>query len=255
MKRHPLSLTSIAIAVLAAMISIGPAMAQDATPVAEESTAAVSDQLRPWTVDQPFTPQPDECTVDAVDLSRVTTTLATPIPVRADTLTTHGIESMAVTGLADAATVAGVTDTLTLFWACTNAGNRPAVAALMTPGAIAQFYGIDLSLTGQELDDAVASALVNSGDRPEENWASIDGVLTIAYLGDGRTGALVLNTDPLVNGGDQVLDLVIFVNLNGIYQVDSFVFDPFDLTPGYGFEKGERAGVCRNADPGSFIFG
>jgi hypothetical protein len=108
----------------------------------------------------------------------------------------------------------------------------------MTPAAITQFYGIDLSLSGTELEDAVAAALDSSGDRPAGELASIDGVLTIAYLGDGRTSALVLNTDPYVNNGLPVLDLFIFVNLNGVFQVDSVVFDPFDLTPGYGFEIG-----------------
>ena len=88
------------------------------------------------------------------------------------------------------------------------------------------------------MNDAVAAALDNSGDRPQEEWASVDGVITIEYLGDGRTGALVLNTDPYVNDGDQVLDLFIFVNVNGVFQVDSVVFDPFDLSPGYGYEKG-----------------
>ena len=42
---------------------------------------------------------------------------------------------------------------------------------------------------------------------------------------------------PFVNDGDQVLDLFVFVNVNGVFQVDSVVFDPFDLSPGYGFEK------------------
>jgi hypothetical protein len=108
----------------------------------------------------------------------------------------------------------------------------------MTPSAVSEFYGIDLSLTGDALAEAVANALVNSGDREEGTEAWIDGVLTISYLGDGRTGALVLNTDPFVNNGLPVLDLFVFVNLNGVYQVDSVVFDPFDLTPGYGFEIG-----------------
>jgi len=237
MKRRPLSLVSLAIALLAVMAMTAPAFAQDATPVAEESPAAVSDQLRPWVVGEPFTPPPDECTVDPIDITHLATSLATPIPVRADELTAHDIQALTVTGLADAATVSGVVDTLTLFWACTNAGNRPAVASLMTLGAIAQFYNIDLSLTGTDLDDEIANRLANSGDRAEEDWASIDGVLTIEYLGDGRTGALVLNTDPYVNDGDQVLDLFIFANLNGVFQVDSVVFDPFDLTPGYGYEK------------------
>ena len=41
-----------------------------------------------------------------------------------------------------------------------------------------------------------------------------------------------------MNNGLPVLDLFVFVNLNGVYQVDSVIFDPFDLTPGYGFEIG-----------------
>jgi hypothetical protein len=189
-------------------------------------------------VSDPITPAPDECTVDAIDVSSLAGSLATPLPVVEANLTSAGINAMDVTGLADAATIDGVIDTLTLFWACTNAGNRPAVASLMTPAAVSQFYGIDLSLTGDALAQAVADTLVNSGDREEGTEAWIDGVLTVSYLGDGRTGALVLNTDPFVNNGLPVLDLFVFVNLNGVYQVDSVIFDPFDLTPGYGFEIG-----------------
>ena len=239
MNRRTRALASLAIAMMAAFLSIAPALAQDATPEAEEApAAAVAEDLRPWVVSDPFSPAPDECTVDEIDVSSLAGTLATPIPVVAADLTSAGINAMEVTGLADAATIEGVIDTLTLFWACTNAGNRPAVAALMTPAAVSEFYGIDLSLTGDALAENVANSLVNSGDREAGTEAWIDGVLTIAYLGDGRTGALVLNTDPFVNNGLPVLDLFVFVNLNGVYQVDSVIFDPFDLTPGYGFEIG-----------------
>lgn len=239
MKRRTLPLVSLAIALMVALLSIGPALAQDATPEAEEApAAAVTEDLRPWVVSDPFTPAPDECTVDGIDVNSLAGTLATPIPVVAANLTSAGINPLEVTGLADAATIDGVIDTLTLFWACTNAGNRPAVAALMTPATVSEFYGIDLSLTGEALAEEVANSLVNSGDREAGTEASIDGVLTVEYLGDGRTGALVLNTDPFVNNGLPVLDLFVFVNLNGVYQVDSVIFDPFDLTPGYGFEIG-----------------
>lgn len=239
MKRRTLPLVSLAIALMVALLSIGPALAQDATPEVEEApAAAVTEDLRPWVVSDPFTPAPDECTVDGIDVNSLAGTLATPIPVVAANLTSAGINPLEVTGLADAATIDGVIDTLTLFWACTNAGNRPAVAALMTPATVSEFYGIDLSLTGEALAEEVANSLVNSGDREAGTEASIDGVLTVEYLGDGRTGALVLNTDPFVNNGLPVLDLFVFVNLNGVYQVDSVIFDPFDLTPGYGFEIG-----------------
>lgn len=239
MNRRTRALMSLVIALMAGFLAMGPALAQDATPVTEEApAAAVAEDLRPWVVSDPFTPAPDECTVEALDVSSLATTLATPIPVVAPDLTSIGIYRLDVTGLADAATIDGVLDTLTLFWACTNAGNRPAVAGLMTPAAVAEFYGLDLSLTGDALAEEVANGLVNSGDREEGSEASIDGVLTVEYLGDGRTGALVLNSDPFVNNGLPVLDLFIFVNVNGVYQVDSVIFDPFDLTPGYGFEIG-----------------
>ncbi len=239
MKRRTLPLVSFAIALMAALLLIGPALAQDATPEAEDApAAAVSENLRPWVVTDPFIPAPDECTVDALEVSSLAISLATPIPVVAPDLTSLGLNALQVTDLADAAAIDGVLDTLTLFWACTNAGNRPAVAGLMTPAAVSQFYGIDLSLTGAELEDEVANSLVNSGDREAGTEASIDGVLTVVSLDDGRTGALVLNTDPFVNNGLPVLDLFVFVDQNGVYQVDSVIFDPFDLTPGYGFEIG-----------------
>lgn len=240
MNRGTRSLATLTIALMATFLVLAPALAQDATPVAEEtSVAAVAEELRPWVVTDPFVPAPDECTVAAIDVSTLSGTLATPIPVVAPELTSAGINALEITGLADAATIDGVIDTLTLFWACTNAGNRPAVAALMTPAAVAEFYGIDLSLTGDALAEDVADSLVNSGDREEGTEASIDGVLSIGYLGDGRTGALVLNSDPFVNNGLPVLDLFVFANVNGVYQVDSVIFDPFDLTPGYGFEIGQ----------------
>lgn len=237
MTRHFRPLVSLALALGIAGLSLLSVAAQDATPEAAETPAAVAAELQPWVVAEPVAPPPDECTVEPLDLNRLSSSLATPIPVAVPALTSHGIQEMTVAGLADAATVAGVVDTLELFWACVNAGNRPAVAALMTPAAVASFWGIDLSLSGAELADAVAAALPATGDRAEDERASIDGILTIAYLGDGRTGALVLNTDPFVNNGDQVIDLFIFVNVNGVFQVDSVVFDPFDLTPGYGYEK------------------
>src|SRR5690349_100264 len=122
MMRRPLSIVSLAIALLAVLLAAGPAFAQDATPVAEESPVTVAEELKPWVVADPFTPAPDECTADAIDVSTLSTSLATPIPVAGPNLTSAGITELQVTGLADAATISGVLDTLTLFWACTNAG-------------------------------------------------------------------------------------------------------------------------------------
>ena len=96
-------------------LSIAPALAQEATPEAEEAPAAVAQELRPWVVSDPIAPAPDECTVDAIDVSSLAGSLATPLPVVEANLTSAGINAMDVTGLADAATIEGVIDTLTLL--------------------------------------------------------------------------------------------------------------------------------------------
>jgi hypothetical protein len=223
------------IALSVALVS-GAATAQEATPVAEEAGTPLA--LAPFSVDEPFAPSADACTVEPVDASAVASSLGTPVPVTEPEITANGINRIVVTGAADSAAVDQVLDTLTEFWACINAGNRAAMASLMTTGGIVSFFEIDTSVSQADLDAAVESALAPADPRGEDELASIDGVLSVVWLEDGRTAALVLNTDPRIAGGDQVIDMVVFVNLNNALRIDLFLADPFDQMPDYGYEKG-----------------
>jgi len=215
--------------------------AQEATPeaspvaVAEDLTLPVN--LIPSVVTDMMIPAAEQCTVEAVSTDEVADELIAIEPRDPAELTDNLLVAIDAQGPADQATIDGVLATLTQFWACNNAGDRPAMVAVFTPQGIADLYSIDLELPDAELRDVVASALTPGDPRPEEDISGIDGIISIVALADGRTGALVLNTDPRIAGGAQVLDLVIFIEVGGQYLIDAFIGDPFDQTPGYGIEK------------------
>ena len=84
----------------------------------------------------------------------------------------------------------------------------------------------------------VTAALTPGEPRPPEEWATIDAIVSVTTYPDGQVGALVLNTDPAVAGGDQVLDYFRFEPVaDGGYKVSQVILDPYDMTAGYGFEK------------------
>jgi hypothetical protein len=232
----------LALALVLGMGAAAGVAAQDrATPeaspvaVAEDLTLPVS--LVPWVVTDMMIPAAEQCTVEALSTDAVADSLIEIEPRDDAALTDNLLVTIEAQGPADQATIDGVLATLTQFWACNNAGNRAAMVAVFTPQGISDLYGIDLSLAEADLRAAVATALTESEPRPAEETSGIDGIISIVALEDGRTAALVLNTDPRIAGGDQVLDLIIFVDENGQYMIDSFIGDPFDQTPGYGVEK------------------
>ena len=100
----------------------------------------------------------------------------------------------------------------TQLWACNNASDSAAVLALFTEQAIQETVGNTdgASWDMAELRADVAAALTPGDPRPAEEWASIDGIVSILAESDGRIGVLVLNSDPLVAEGDQVLDYFAF---------------------------------------------
>jgi len=229
---------------LALALGMGAAVsisAQEATPeaspvaVAEDLTLPVS--LVPWVVTDQMSPAAGQCTVEAVSTDAVADELIALEPRETAAVTENLIVAIEAQGPADQATIDGVLATLTQFWACNNAGNRPAMVAVFTAQGIADLYAIDLEQSDAELRANVASALTPGDPRPAEEISGIDGIVSIVALSDGRIAALVLNTDPRIAGGDQVLDLVIFIEEGGQYRIDSFIGDPFDQTPGYGIEK------------------
>jgi hypothetical protein len=231
----------LALALVLGMGAGAGVSAQEATPeaspvaVAEDLTLPVS--LVPWVVTDMMIPAAEQCTVEALSTDAVADSLIELEPRDAPAVTDNLVVAIDAEGSADQATIDGVLATLTQFWACNNAGNRAAMVAVFTAHGIADLYAIDLSAAEADLRAAVATALTESEPRPAEELSGIDGIISIMALADGRTAALVLNTDPRIAGGDQVLDLIILIEQDGQYLIDSFIGDPFDQAPGYGYEQ------------------
>jgi hypothetical protein len=228
----------------AGLFTANGSFAQDATPEATpqaspegvaSSTTAV---LGAWAVTDPFSPGPEQCTAEGASTDEVAAEILA-LESRVDpALTSNGVVEILAGAPADQGAIDGVLATLTQFWACNNAGSRASLVSVMTPQGVAELYDLDLSAGEEAVRAGVAAALTPGEPRPAEELAGIDGIPSIVQLEDGRVAALVLNTDPAIAGGDQVLDLFIFVNQDGQYMVDSFIGDPFDMIEGYGFEKG-----------------
>lgn len=226
-------ITASAAALLLAGAITSATLAQDATPVPAAS-------LTLYVVGGPIQAPPAACTTTGVTQEQMVAIAGTPVAVVETPLTGDDIIAIDATAVASAETVAGVLDTVTQFIACNNAGNRAAVVALFTPAGQQRWLG-----TGPDVEDAairnglIAAGLTPSDPRGDDELAGVDGVLNIVTLADGRIAALVLNTDPRVAEGDQVIDLFIIVEQDGKFLIDEFIGDPFDQTPGYGYDKAE----------------
>jgi hypothetical protein len=195
--------------------------------------------LAPYAFAAPFTPAPDLCATERISTDVVAELVATPVAVPALATSDNGIVALPGGVPADEAATAAVLDILTQLWACNNASDSAAVLALFTEQAIQETAGNTEGASWDlaELRADVAAALTPGDPRPAEEWASIDGIVSILAESDGRIGVLVLNSDPLVAEGDQVLDYFAFSTEGDGAKVAQIILDPFDLTAGYGFEK------------------
>jgi hypothetical protein len=231
-------LLSFVFAVFSVSLTMHVAVAQDeeATPDASPPATPAPVVLTAWAVSDPVRPEPSQCTVEPASTDEVAESLLALESRSPIELTSSGIVGIAATAPADGATVDGVLDTLTQFWACNNAGNRAALVAGMTPSGIADLYDLDLTADEATVRAAVAAALTPGEPRTSEELASIEGVISVVQLKDGRIAALVLNSDPRIAGGAAVQDLFVFEAQSGQYLIDGFVGDPFDTIDGYGYD-------------------
>lgn len=234
--------SGLLLAVLMMGLSTSFAAAQDATPVAADEpaatpVAAIPVTLGAWVVGDEASPLAVQCTAPAASTDETADQLTALDPRPEPALTDNGLIAIPAVGPADQTAINGVLTTLTQFWACNNAGNRPALVSVFTPQGIADLYGFDLELGDAELRALVAAALTPGEPRPAEEVSGVDGITSVVLLEDGRVAALVVNTDPRIAGGDQVTDLIILTEVDGEYMIDEFIGDPFDQTPGYGHEK------------------
>jgi hypothetical protein len=207
--------------------------------VSAQGTPEPTTTLTPYTFSTPFAPAPDQCTTAAASTDVVSSLLATPIAATTPAVTDHGTVALPGGTPADDATTTAVDGVLTQLWACNNARNKAAILTLFTDQAIQESFG-DTSGASFDMADLradVASALTPGEPRSTDELASIDAVVSVVQQADGQVGVLVLNTDPTVAEGDQVLDYFAFISDGGTWKVSNVILDPFDLTSGYGFEK------------------
>jgi len=197
------------------------AIAQDATPIA------------------PGTFDPANCTTAPASTDHVSMLLATPVARPVIPVTESGIVALPSGVPAGDTEMAAVMSSIDQLWACNNARNKGAIYALFTDQAVQETIGFTegASWDSADLRADVAAALTPGDPRAQEEWASIDAIVSATAYDDGQIGVLILNTDPLVADGDQLLDYFRFEIVDGVAMITGVVLDPYDLTPDYGFEK------------------
>ena len=221
----------VALSVLGMILfSAGGVLAQDTTETLTAGTFAA-----------PYTPSADLCTTAPMSTDDAASLLATPTPLIEWEITANGIIALPGGTAADEATTTAVLTTLSQMWACNNAQNSAAILSLFSPEGLQMTAGVteDSAWSYEEIRAAVAAKLTPEDPRAEADYASIDAVVSVLLQADGTVGVLVLNSDPLLAEGDQVLDYFSFVNNGTSWQISRVALDPFDLTPDYGYEFGE----------------
>jgi hypothetical protein len=182
---------------------------------------------------------PANCTTEPISTDHAAELMATPVASPELPLTETGIVALPPGAPADAETAASIEAVVSQLWSCNNARDKARVYALFTDQAIQETIGFTegSSWDAADLRADVAAALTPGEPRAEEEWASVESIVSLTVYEDGQVGALLLNSDPFVVDGDQVLDYFRFIPVEGTYMVSGVVLDPFDLTAGYGFEK------------------
>jgi hypothetical protein len=214
------ALSVLGLAVLLALPAAN-VLAQDATPVAASAY------------------DPANCTTEPISVDHAAMLLATPVAAPELPVTDEGVVALPTGVPTSEEEMAVVSATLEQLWACNNARNKGAVYALFTDHAVQESVGFTegSSWDTAELEAAVALSLVPGEPRAPDEWATIDAIVSATTYDDGQVGVVIVNTDPLVANGQQVQDYFRFVIEDGVAKVSGVILDPFDLTPGYGFEK------------------
>lgn len=184
---------------------------------------------------------PANCTTERISTDDMAMVVATPAPesLLGLSVSENGVAELPGGTPATADELAVVTATIDQLWACNNARDKAAVFALFTDEAIQDTVGASggASWDAADLRANVAAELTPGDPRAAEDWASVDAIVSATTYDDGQIGVLILNTDPLVADGDQVLDYFRFTMVDGVAIVSGVLLDPYDLTPDYGFEK------------------
>lgn len=160
-------------------------------------------------------PKPSDCVTPPIAVK--TRPSATPAPIISTDAQLTPSPSPTIpptTHDADPATRQAVTETLTQFLACSNAGDPLRWLALLTPHAQAQIVPGGFSVETMATFQATPVL--------ETEWTLIEGIDTTKITSDGR----VLMTARLRSGldGKTKEATILFVNSNGRYLIDDIVW-------------------------------
>ena len=209
-------LPSLVAAVLVGLLAAGrsPAAAQEGTPAA-----------------LPRTPDPAECRVEPRSLESMLALVGTP-PAdvsgqEAAPPVTPAPDLVGRGQPADAATVAGVTATVTELLACFNAGDVLRAFALFSDDLIRRELG---PISAEEIPFIQASPVATA----EEERTALLNVREVRVLEDGRVGAVVTVADPTDEGEGPAAAFLVFVRDGDRWRIDEFVELPVAGTPEAG---------------------
>ena len=189
------------VVVLGVVLSTGGlAAAQDATPFAG-----------------PETPDPALCRVEPRPLAFFEPFLATPGAEAGRTPVAAGTPPPLPPGEpAEAATVAGVVDTVRLLYACLNGGDSLRAAALFTDASFERLFARFGRLPPEEL----AGFAAPPRPLPERLRTRLVEVRDVRMLADGRIGAVVVTDDPVGPPEGPEARFFVFVETDGRFLID-----------------------------------
>jgi hypothetical protein len=142
-------------------------------------------------------PNPEECTTEPLAIEELLVVVGSPPPAGAGEENSAGRAASPVPFTlpegepADDATVAGVTATIRILFACMNAGHALRGMSQLTDEFIQQQVGFQVYD-----EDTLAFLQASPAPRPEEQQVLLFGIREVTVHADGRAGVLVDYHDP-----------------------------------------------------------
>ncbi len=210
---------ALAIVPFAAMLVAGPALAQEATPAADEA-------------DSPRIVLPEECVAEPRPYEEIAAMLV---------LDGEGVGEPARTQITpplgeivDSTTDIEIMEAAREVLACFNAGDIPRASALMTENGVKRSYW---GLTIDEENRTLAQERIQAPPEPRASdfYVRLIAVTDASTLPDGRVAAFVVINEPLLPPAGPETLLFIFTNQDGRWLVDDFI-DFSIVPPNFGAE-------------------
>lgn len=203
---------------VAALLIVGPALAQDGTPTPDEP-------------ENPRLVSPEECVGEPRSFDDIAAILQLDgegIPQPAATQITPPLGE-----IVDIDTDIAIKEAARAVLACFNAGDIPRAAALMTEnGVMRSYWGLTIDEENREL--ARTRIAAEPAPRIPEALIRLITITDISTLPDGRISAFVVINEPLLPPAGPETLLFIFANEDGQWKLDDYIdfsIIPPDYTP------------------------